>query len=813
LESCRGWQTQLNDFEKYMKIILLSDVVRHVYLQPVEDAIDEKRNEYKVYTQNMNVEDGLIVCPPIIKQMIIKATGMKPDNISPSYKFEKKPDIPKLTLVRALKKYPQAAKSDKKEVWRVDQGAEYFGSDLTLVDADGINASASGCDPMKTLFDASMPEADADANLLVLCDRKAELREYIKNNRNNIKTLVTKFKGTGKAIVIGIKEGVKDQDWLEELAKSLSCARENCIMILTADDLRSAGLNITEHGTIEQNIREIIGYLDEDPLKTIWNKICDHLVVIFRETQVLYLNKDNHGSYHSCPHFDRPAQIRPLQFGKMPGKFTILMTSIIKYLNVDSGSDVKAEDIESALRFGVSAYSQYFKKGYCSGRGCNPFNAITEAVNKVYDNPLYENSFKEKEFFISSLEVNICLIKNDITEIKGNLTHEKWSRSDALFDYYNKQSIDYYNEQPIDYYKKQQLKIIGGLEPGPEKTRKLEKFVETFVLHKIVTDGLETVTHKPSLNKSVTFADYKIICPHLELGAQEDITIIDEDHMNGFIDLTQLIRTYLGSHNKSEQPLCIAVFGPPGEGKSFSIKKIIKHISPERKSEDKTFNLAQFNTIDQLTEAFHQIQDCVLKHLAEPPLVIFDEFDANFEAQPLGWLKYFLAPMQDDLFHGKSGDYKVGRAIFVFSGGTSKSFQEFQDKLKDDPDEKAAVKLNDFIGRLRGFMDVKGVNSDVGYISRIVKLRRAILLHSLLNRHAEHILSSDGKSAHIHTDVIDAFLEAKEYKFGIRSMEAIIQMSKWIDKEFVPASLPSLNQLKMHVDPQAFQKVLFRNKT
>ena len=171
--------------------------------------------------------------------------------------------------------------------------------------------------------------------------------------------------------------------------------------------------------------------------------------------------------------------------------------------------------------------------------------------------------------------------------------------------------------------------------------------------------------------------------------------------------------------------------------------------------------------------------------------------------------------MQDDLFHGKSGDYKVGRAIFVFSGGTSQDFKGFKDKLNKDEekDKRAAVKLDDFIGRLRGFMNVKGVNSDDKVISRLVKLRRAILLHSLLKKHAEHILSSDGQSAHIHRDVIDAFLEAEEYKFGIRSMQAIIQMSRWIDKEFVPASLPSLEQLKMHVDPEAFQKVLFRYKT
>jgi hypothetical protein len=34
-------------------------------------------------------------------------------------------------------------------------------------------------------------------------------------------------------------------------------------------------------------------------------------------------------------------------------------------------------------------------------------------------------------------------------------------------------------------------------------------------------------------------------------------------------------------------------------------------------------------------------------------LVFFDEFDSSFEVK-LGWLKYFLAPMQDEVF--REGD-------------------------------------------------------------------------------------------------------------------------------------------------------------
>jgi hypothetical protein len=275
-----------------------------------------------------------------------------------------------------------------------------------------------------------------------------------------------------------------------------------------------------------------------------------------------------------------------------------------------------------------------------------------------------------------------------------------------------------------------------------------------------------------------------------------------------------LIRKYLET-SEWTIPLSIAVFGRPGSGKSTAIKQIIKSINPRRKSDPLTFNLAQFSSVDQLTEAFHQVQDQVLSS-TEVPLIIFDEFDSCFDGHHLGWLKFFLAPMQDGLFRGKTGDYRVGRAIFLFSGGTSYNFKQFNGKK---PGNNSAendhldtinkdAKLNDFISRLRGYLDVLGINEENEEFppDRLIKLRRAILLRALLEKHAESIfqIAKDKKIADIHDDVIQAFLNTKTYKYEVRSMEAVIQMSRWINGQFVPASLPSRSQLENHVDIESF---------
>ena len=51
------------------------------------------------------------------------------------------------------------------------------------------------------------------------------------------------------------------------------------------------------------------------------------------------------------------------------------------------------------------------------------------------------------------------------------------------------------------------------------------------------------------------------------------------------------------------------------------------------------------------------------------PVFFFDEFDAASDGAPLGWLSWFLAPMQDGVVLAPGGAWKVGKAVFIFAGG------------------------------------------------------------------------------------------------------------------------------------------------
>ena len=91
--------------------------------------------------------------------------------------------------------------------------------------------------------------------------------------------------------------------------------------------------------------------------------------------------------------------------------------------------------------------------------------------------------------------------------------------------------------------------------------------------------------------------------------------------------------------------------------------------------------------------------------------------------------------------------YLVLLAIFMFAGGTSATFEEFQEKAKDEANKP--LKLTDFVSRLLGFLNLrdinpptKGIESESQRLQRQVK--RALTLEFQLRDHVKDII--DGSS-------------------------------------------------------------------
>ena len=213
------------------------------------------------------------------------------------------------------------------------------------------------------------------------------------------------------------------------------------------------------------------------------------------------------------------------------------------------------------------------------------------------------------------------------------------------------------------------------------------------------------------------------------LGRFGKLLTVDRGEIEGFRSIRALMREY--DAEPAARPLNIAVFGPPGAGKSFGVKAVAKSSVGGGRIEDLTFNLSQMSDADEVIDALHQVRDAGLR--GKLPFVLWDEFDSDLAGRPFGWLRHFLAPMQDGAFQQGQILHPVGKAIFVFAGGTSARLADF---AGNQSTEFRLAKGPDFVSRLKGHVDIVGPDPRGGDrdADPHFRIRRAILLRSMLLR-------------------------------------------------------------------------------
>jgi hypothetical protein len=257
------------------------------------------------------------------------------------------------------------------------------------------------------------------------------------------------------------------------------------------------------------------------------------------------------------------------------------------------------------------------------------------------------------------------------------------------------------------------------------------------------------------------------------------------------LELKGILDAY-GGRESVEYPLSIAVFGPPGSGKSTWVRAILASLETKCAPYE-TLNLTQYTPEKLSARIVEVVKD--KKHEGLTKVFFFDEFDTTLDKQTLGWLSWFLAPMQDS----KILETKLPKSIFIFAGGTATSLMEFEERALSKPGEYREKKVPDFISRLRGFVDIQGINNP----GPERPIRRALALSKMLGKRWKGLREDRKGIFPIEEDLVRSLLSNAHYVHGFRSMEALLDMCRFDGKnpdELLHAKhLPENDLKRLHV--------------
>lgn len=399
------------------------------------------------------------------------------------------------------------------------------------------------------------------------------------------------------------------------------------------------------------------------------------------------------------------------------------------------------------------------------------------------------------------------------------------------------------------------LKIFGPM--PPEEEDRVRKHFEDRKVEKAISLA-QTASSWWSESAAGSFLG---VLPSLSIGR---LFTSDRRDIQSYRDIRERIVNYRLSD--SRKPLNLAVFGQPGSGKSFGVKEVLQNVFPKGEVEFLEFNVAQFGSSKVLVDAFLEIQNVSL--MGKLPVAFWDEYDTEYEGKPLGWLSYFLGPMQDGAFFLDQRLRYLPKCVFVFAGSMFQNFGEMRalDKLAagypiklhagypgasrssdpsnlllpDDsmtfplrigsfsPEEWRKAKGSDFKSRLTGVLDIKGVDpAEPTRIKKLeggqwidhrsvhfsmreddlaFKLRRARGIRIAFEQEAKHLINSTGELA-ISAALLRKLMNTGRFAHGQRSINSLVAMSSLTGRAEADSSfVPTGAQARIHANPDIFGK-------
>jgi hypothetical protein len=218
--------------------------------------------------------------------------------------------------------------------------------------------------------------------------------------------------------------------------------------------------------------------------------------------------------------------------------------------------------------------------------------------------------------------------------------------------------------------------------------------------------------------------------------------------------------------------------------RSFFPQKLPIAVGPEPASIDMVPG-----PIPVILDVLHHLKEEVSWQKGFEEFRLFYVGNLRYDNHEFGYLRYFLPSMQDGVTYVHGTPYYIGRSIFVFAGGVKSSWAGMEELLSQKDVEAVqlvkTLKIPDFMSRLRVVLDIDGIAIDDSLLHESAAEEQLDDLHRILLKRAfiiAHQMDTHWKKAARKTSGLLLRLLLARYKFGARSIEAVIEASSASDR-------------------------------
>ena len=199
-------------------------------------------------------------------------------------------------------------------------------------------------------------------------------------------------------------------------------------------------------------------------------------------------------------------------------------------------------------------------------------------------------------------------------------------------------------------------------------------------------------------------------------------TTINPEYGQRLLGLAQDLSTYL-TDDSLPRPFLYLILGPPGAGKSFLIKQLIKYLplSDFNTGQPIIFQKANLSEMVEPRE-LHQLYIKIQENTANnrSTVTLLDEFDIKWSGGSA--IKYLINPIYDGEFWSDAEFKKFGKCAFFFAGSY---LQDLETLLKTQK-ILAGVNLNEFLFDLYFALRTQG---DTAGMQEIHEMQSLSYLH------------------------------------------------------------------------------------